>query len=69
MTVKEYNDWHSKYNGAFCFVHAMDNAMDNAGNKARHYMVCIGWSDEMKNTLLEALEALKDKKRASVDFG
>ena len=66
MTVKEYNDWISKYNGAFCFVHAIDHAMYKAGNEARHQMECIGWSDEMKNTLLEALEALKDKKRSMV---
>jgi len=67
MTVKEFNEWLNKYNGAFCFVHAMDKAMDNAGGKARHYMVCSGWSDEMKSTLLEALEALREKKKSMID--
>ena len=67
MTVKEYNEWIRKYNGAFCFVHAIDQAIYNAGNEARNQMVCRGWSDEMKSTLLEALEALKEKKRLMVD--
>lgn len=67
MTVKEFNEWIRKYNGAFCFVHAIDHAMDKAGNEAIYQMKCIGWSDEMKSTLLEALEALKEKKRSMID--
>ena len=64
MTVKEFNDWHRKWDSAYCFVKNIDHAMYKAGEKASIQMQCIGWSDEVKDTLIEALVALRDKKRS-----
>lgn len=66
--MPEYNEWMKKYSSARCFIHSIDHAIDKAGDEARKQMKCIGWKEDMKQTLYEALEALKEKKHSMIEF-
>ena len=68
MTVAEYNEWIRKCNGVYCFVNNINHALDKAGDEAVHQMACIGWGNETKQMLDEALRALVEKKRSEIEF-
>ena len=62
MTVREYNNWYKSYDNAYSFVNNIDHAIEKAGCSANHQMQCIGWSEDVKQTLIDALETLRDQK-------
>ena len=66
MKINEYNDWYHLYNGAYSFVRNVDHAIDKIGSEAKYQMECVGWNEETKNTLINALDALKDKNFSSL---
>lgn len=62
MTVKEYNTiLHPKISRAEVFIKGIEHATQKTDNpgEARKQLACIGWSDECKETILEALECYK----------
>ena len=66
MTVKEYNEWYRKYDNTLAFVLAIDHTLDKAGDEAKHQMRCIGWGEERKRILIDALESLKCEKKKEI---
>lgn len=61
MTIKEYNTIrYPKINRATIFLKG-EHATQKADNpdETRKQLACIGWSDECKETILEALECYK----------
>ena len=68
MTVKGYNEWYSKrYNKALSFVLCIDHALEKSDDNAKVQMKIIGYDDDTKTTLLEALETLRKSKRFEVN--
>lgn len=68
MTVKGYNEWYSKrYNKALSFVLCIDHALEKSDDNARSQMKIIGYDDDTKAILLEALEALRKSKRFEIN--
>lgn len=62
MTIKEYNTvLHPKISRATVFVNGIEHATQKTDNpeETRKQLVCIGWSDECKGTILDALECYK----------
>lgn len=62
MTVKEYNTvFYPKISHAELFVKNMKHAIEKTENPkdVKTQLACIGWSDECKETILEALECYK----------
>lgn len=62
MTIKEYNTiLYPKINCAAVFVDGIEHATQKTDNpnETQKQLACIGWSDECKETILEALECYK----------
>lgn len=62
MTVKEYNTiLYPKINCVEVFINGIEHAMQKTDNpdETQKQFACIGWSDECKETILEALECYK----------
>lgn len=62
MTIKEYNTiLYPKISRATVFVNGIEHATQKTDNpdETRKQLACIGWSDECKETILEALECYK----------
>lgn len=62
MTVKEYNTvLHPKISSAEVFIKGIEHAVQKTDNpdETRKQLACIGWSDECRETILEALECYK----------
>lgn len=62
MTIKEYNTiLYPKISRATVFVEGIEHATQKTDNpdETRKQLACIGWSDECKETILEALECYK----------
>lgn len=62
MTVKEYNTiLHPKISCAEVFINGIEHATQKTDNpdETQKQLACIGWSDECKETILEALECYK----------
>lgn len=55
MTVKEYNEWYKKLNNAQSFIFCIDHALQKSDDNARMQFLVIGWSDEMKQFLEDAI--------------
>lgn len=67
MTVKEYNEWYRKLNNARSFVYCINHALDKCDNNAKMQFEVIGWSNEMKEFLNEAIECYAKKQRTLVE--
>ena len=68
MTVKEFNEWHEReYNNALSFINNIDHAIEKAGDESKYQMECIGWGNNVKQTLLNALNLLLLAKRGLIN--
>ena len=60
MTVKEYNEiFYHLCNKAFSFVNCMDHALEKSDDNARMQMRVIGWDEDTKEFLLEAIRRME----------
>jgi hypothetical protein len=62
MTVKEYNkEFLPKIYHATGFIHNLEHAMQKTEDYdgAMKQLNCIGWSDELKETIWKALECYR----------
>lgn len=67
MTVREYNDeWYKKFNNARSFVFCIDHALQKSDDNARMQFSVIGWSDEMKQFLEDAIEYYAERKKGEI---
>ena len=67
MTVKEYNEWYSKLNHAKSFVSCIDHALDKSDGNAKMQFNTIGWSEELKEFLSNAIEYYGNHVKSTVD--
>lgn len=66
MTVKEYNEkFYPIANKAFSFVNCLDHALQKSDDNARMQMRVIGWDEDTKNFLLEAIQRMQNDARDS----
>ena len=68
MTVKEYNEWHSKLNHAKSFVNCLDHALQKSDDNAKMQLRVIGWSEELKSFLNNAIECYDEKMRSEINI-
>ena len=71
MTIKEYNEqFYPQANKAFSFVNCLDHALQKSDDNARMQMKVIGWDEDTKAFLLDAIRrmetAAKDSYRWSM---
>ena len=67
MTIKEYNEkFYPQCNKAFSFVNCLDHALQKSDDNARMQMKVIGWDDETKDFLLDALFKVKESTMKSL---
>ena len=60
MTAKEYNKIiYPQYNKALSFVNCMDHALQKSDDNARMQMRVIGWDENTKEFLLEAIRRME----------
>lgn len=69
VTVREYNTvYHRKITNAESFLGCLDHSLQKscAYEAVMHQLQCIGWSEEMRQTMLTALRLYKEtvKKQA-----
>ena len=69
MTAQEYNKifypaWNKAESFVLCFEHALQKSDDNA----RKQMECIGWDEETKQFLLDAIQMMKDSAKTSYSW-
>lgn len=67
MTVKEYNEWYNKLNHARSFIHCIDHALQKSDENAKVQFNVIGWSEELKEFLDNALEYYGKHVKSTVD--
>lgn len=76
MNVKEYNEGpYRETKHAESFILCLPHAIEKAGGDALHQLLCIGWGDEVKQTILTAvrqyrkscLKAVKLQQRFSTE--
>ena len=66
MTVKEYNEiFYPQCMKAFSFVNCMDHALQKSDDNARMQMQVIGWDENTKAFLLEAISRMQAAARDS----
>ena len=66
MTVKEFNEsFCPQYQKALSFVVCMDHALQKSDDNARMQMKVIGWDEDTKAFLLDALRRMEDAARDS----
>lgn len=66
MTVKEYNEvFYPQCNKAFSFVNCIDHALQKSDENARMQMKVIGWDEDTKAFLLDAIRRMEDSVRES----
>lgn len=69
MTVNKYNnDFYPKYQKAMSFVSCIDNAIRKSGEEAERQLSIVGWDEETKKFILEALELYNKETRSDVHF-
>lgn len=69
MTIPEYNKvFYPQYNKALCFVMNLNHALEKSDDNARMQMKCIGWDEDTKNFLLDAISRLKDDAKFSYSW-
>lgn len=60
MTVKEFNEnFYPQYRKALSFVNCMDHALQKSDDNARMQMEVIGWDEDTKEFLLEAIRRME----------
>ena len=66
MTVKEFNEkFYPQYNKALSFVNCMEHALQKSDDNARMQMKVIGWDEDTKMFLLDALRRIENAARDS----
>lgn len=68
ITVSEYNKWYQDLNRASSFVSCIDHALQKSDENARMQLEVIGWSEETKNFLEEALMCYQQVMRSRVQL-
>ena len=64
MTVKEFNtELYPKISHAKAFILNLDHAMQKAGRKAAEQVEMIGWSQEIKNFIVDAIDCYEKELR------
>lgn len=60
MTVQEYNEkFYPQYNKACSFVNCLDHALQKSDDNARMQLAVIGWDEETRSFLLEAIRRMQ----------
>ncbi|WP_097005260.1 hypothetical protein [Lacrimispora amygdalina] len=62
MTIREYNkQFFPKVNKAYCFISNLEHAAQKTDNyeETMKQLRCIGWDDECRETIVQALECYK----------
>ena len=67
MTVGEYNEWYKKLNNAMSFVFCINHALQKSDYNAKMQFSVIGWSDETKQFLEDAIECYAKRKKEEVE--
>lgn len=66
MTIKEYNEqFYPQYNKACSFVSCLDHALQKSDDNARMQMKVIGWDEDTKAFLLDAINRMKSAAKDS----
>lgn len=66
MTVKEYNEvFYPQCNKAFSFVNCIDHALQKSDENARMQMKVIGWDEDTKAFLLDAIRRMESSAKES----
>ena len=66
MTIKEYNEqFYPQANKAFSFVNCLDHALQKSDDNARMQMKVIGWDEDTKAFLLDAIRRIERDARDS----
>lgn len=56
MTIKEYNEGPNRQTRhAESFIQCLPHAIEKGGKETEHQLLCIGWCEEVKQTLLTAV--------------
>ena len=68
MTVNEYNHvWYPLYANSNVFISKLDDALTKAGPEAVKQAKCLGWTPEMQEYILHAIEAYQASIREQVN--
>lgn len=68
MKASEYNsEIFPKISHAQSFLHCLDHALDKAGENAQVQVRVIGWNDELKQFLSEAVEHYANYLREQIE--
>ncbi len=62
MTIAEYNkQFCPKISKAYCFINNLEHAAEKTDNyeETMKQLLCIGWDDECKEIITDALESYK----------
>lgn len=66
MTVKEYNEiFYPQCSKAFSFVNCIDHALQKSDDNARMQMKVIGWDEDTKAFLLDAIRRMENAAKDS----
>ena len=66
MTVKEYNEvFYHQCSKALSFINCLDHALQKSDDNARMQMRVIGWGENTKAFLLDAIRRMEDSARES----
>lgn len=66
MTIKEYNEiFYPQCNKALSFVNCVDHALQKSGDNARMQMQIIGWDENTKAFLLDAIRRMENTAKDS----
>lgn len=69
MTTPEYNKiFQPACNKAYCFVSNLEHALQKSDDNARMQLECIGWDEETKQFLLDAIQMMKDAAKVSYSW-
>ena len=66
MTVKEYNEkFYPIYNKVLSFVNCIDHALQKSDDNAHMQMKVIGWDEDTKAFLLDAISRMENAAKDS----
>ena len=66
MTPRQYNECFRRvHDKALSFVSCLDHALQKSDANARMQLDCIGWDEETKNFLLDAIQKMNESARES----
>lgn len=69
LTVPEYNKiFYPAWNKARSFVECFEHALQKSDDNARKQMECIGWDEETKQFLIDAVYMMKDAAKTSYSW-